>query len=125
MTSLNGNSQAATVMMQEKAQQWVNDMQNGYLHRHNVWLLLKVTLWPRIGYGICSSTATFEELSKALHQQYYQVLPLGGIVHTTTVESHTIDSDFCGMGLPHLGVEALIALLSKLLMHYGCNTATG
>ena len=30
-----------------------------------------------------------------------------------------------GVGLPHLGVEALIAMAIKLLMHYGCQTATG
>ena len=35
------------------------------------------------------------------------------------------DLGFYGMGLPHLGVEALIAMSNKLLMHYGCNTTTG
>jgi hypothetical protein len=60
-----------------------------------------------------------------LHHQYYQILPLGGIVHTTTVRSRTIDAGFFGVGLPHLGVEALIAMANKLLMHYGCQTATG
>ncbi len=29
------------------------------------------------------------------------------------------------MGLPHLGVKALIAMLNKLIMHYRCNTAVG
>jgi hypothetical protein len=32
---------------------------------------------------------------------------------------------FFGVGLPHLGVEVLIAMANKLLMHYGCRTATG
>jgi hypothetical protein len=64
-------------------------------------------------------------LSKALHQQYYQILPLDGIVPTTTAESRTINTGFYGMGLPHLGVEALIAMSKKLLMQYGCDTATG
>jgi hypothetical protein len=36
-----------------------------------------------------------------------------------------MDAGFFGVGLPHLGVEALITMLNKLLMHYGCNTATG
>jgi hypothetical protein len=43
----------------------------------------------------------------------------------TTVKSRTIDASFYGMGLPHLGVEALIVMSNKLLMHYGCDTATG
>ncbi len=67
MTSSDGDSWAAIVMIQEKAQQCVNNVQNGHLHRRNVWFLLKAQLWPRIGYGICSSTATFKELSTALH----------------------------------------------------------
>jgi hypothetical protein len=41
------------------------------------------------------------------------------------VDSQTIDAGFFGIGLPHLGVEALIAMTNKLLMHYGCKTATG
>jgi hypothetical protein len=36
-----------------------------------------------------------------------------------------MDTGFFGVGLPHIGVEALIAMSNKLLMHYGCNTATG
>jgi hypothetical protein len=41
------------------------------------------------------------------------------------MESRTIDAGFFGLGLLHLGVEALIAMTNKLLMHYGCKTATG
>jgi hypothetical protein len=41
------------------------------------------------------------------------------------VESRTIEVGFYGVGLPHLGVEALIAMSNKLIMHYGCNTAVG
>jgi hypothetical protein len=33
--------------------------------------------------------------------------------------------DFGGVGLPRLRVEALIAMANKLLMHYGCQMATG
>jgi hypothetical protein len=123
MTSPNGNCCAAIRMIQDKAQQWVNNVRNGNLHRHNVWFLLMFQLCPQIVYGLCSSTATFDELSNALRRQYYQILPLGGAVRTATTAS--IDSGFYGVGLPHLGVEALVAMSNKLLMHYGCNTATG
>jgi hypothetical protein len=78
MTSPNGDSCAVIMMMQDKAQQWVNDVRNGKLHRRNVWFSLKFQLLPRIVYGLCSSTATFEELGNALRKQYYQILPLGG-----------------------------------------------
>jgi hypothetical protein len=125
MTSPDGNSRAAIMMMQDKAQQWVNDVRNGKLHRRNVWFSLKFQLVPRITYGLCSSTASFDELSTAMRKQYYQILPLGGVVRTATIESRTIAPGFFGIGLPHLGVEALVAMSNKLLMHYGCDTATG
>ncbi len=97
---------------------------NGHLHRRNIWFSLKVQSWPWISYGLCSLTATFDKLEGALRCQYYQILPLCGVVQTTAVESRTIDAGFFGVGLPHLGVEALIAMANKLLMHYGCQTMT-
>jgi hypothetical protein len=41
------------------------------------------------------------------------------------VESRRINAGFFGIGLPHLGFKVLIAMTNKLLMHYGCKTATG
>jgi hypothetical protein len=67
MTSPDGNSAASLQMIQEKAQQWINAVRNGHLHRRNVWFLLKVQLWPRIGYGLCSLMVTFHDLESALH----------------------------------------------------------
>ncbi len=110
MTSPDGNSGASILLMQEKAQRLINAVRNGNLHRHNVWFSLKVQFWPQIGYGLCSSIASFDELDRALHWRYYQILPLGGVVRTTPVGSRTIDAGFFGVGLPHLGVEALIAM---------------
>jgi hypothetical protein len=78
-----------------------------------------------VGYEICSSAATSQELEGASRKQYYQILPLGGIVRITPVESRTIDVSLFGIGLPHLGVKALVAMSNKLLMHYGCKMATG
>jgi hypothetical protein len=125
MPSPDGNSAASIKMIQEKAQQWINTVWNGHLHQRNVWFLLKVQFWPRIGYGLCSSTATFQELENALHWQYFQILPLGRVVWTTPVESRSMDAEFFEVGLPHLGIEVLIAMANKLLMHYGCHTVTG
>ncbi len=125
MTSQDGNSSASIRMMLDNAQQWINDVRGGHLHHRNVWFLLKVQFCPQVGYGLCSLTASYQDLDRVLHRQYYQILPLGGIVQTTQVDSQTIDAGFFGIGLPHLGVKALIAMTNKLLMHYGCKTATG
>jgi hypothetical protein len=125
MTSPDRNSKASIRLMQEKAQKWINDVRNGHLQRRSVWFSLKVQFWPQVGCGLCSSTTIFAELEKALHRQYYQILPLSGVVRTTPMMSITIDAGFYGVGLPHIGIKALIAMTNKLLMHYGCKTATG
>ncbi len=125
MTLPDGDSLASIRMIQENAQIWINAVRNGHLHQRKVWFSLKVQFWPRIGYGLCSSMATFQELKKSLQRQYYQMLPLCGVVRSTPVGSRSVDVGFFGVGLPHLGVEALIAMSNKLLMHYGCDTATG
>ena len=98
MTSLNRDSRAAIKLIQDKAQQWVNDVQNGHLHDQNIWCSLKFQLCPRMLYGICSSAATFEELSKALQQQYHQILPLDRVACTTTVQSRTHQLRSLAMG---------------------------
>jgi hypothetical protein len=125
MTSLDGTTSASIRMMQDKSQQWINNVRNGHLHRQNVWFSLEKQFWPHIRHGLCSPTSIFQELDRALHRQYYQILPLGGVVGTTPVESRTIDAGFFSVGLPHLGVETSITMTNKLLMHYGCKTATG
>jgi hypothetical protein len=125
MTLPDGNSGASIQLMQEKAQNWINAMRSGHLHRRNVRFSLKVQFRPQVKYGLCSTTATFSKLEQALHWQYYQILPLGGVVRSTPVGSRMIDTGFYGVGLLHVGIEALIAMTNKLLMHYGCSTATG
>jgi hypothetical protein len=125
LTSLNGSSAGAILQMQEKAQQWVNAARNGHLRRRNVWFLLGVQFWPWVGYSLCNSTATYDELEHALQKQYYQILLLGGVIRMVPLNFQKLDAGFYCPGLPHPGIEALIAMSSKLLMHFGCRTALG
>jgi hypothetical protein len=67
----------------------------------------------------------FHKIDNALCRQYYQLLPLYRVVMSTSVESQTMDAGFFRISLPHLGMEALVAMANKLLMHYGCKTTTG
>jgi hypothetical protein len=82
-----------------------------------------VQFWPRVGYSLCSSTATYGKLENALQKQYYQILPVGWIIRNAPLDSRMVDAWFFCPGLPHPGVEALIAMTNKLLMHYGCRSA--
>ena len=78
-----------------------------------------------MGYRLCGSIASLNDLDRCLHRQYYQMLPLCGVVRTAPIGGRTLDAGFFGIGLPHLGVEALVSMSNKLLMHYGCDGATG
>ena len=82
MTSPDEGSSGAIQQMQEKAQQWLDTARNGHLHRRNVWFLLGVEFWPRLGYSLCNSTATYEDLEYSLQKQYYHILPLGGVIRS-------------------------------------------
>jgi hypothetical protein len=48
-TSPDGNSSASIEMMRDKAQQWINNVRSGHLYQRNIWFLLKVQFWPRVG----------------------------------------------------------------------------
>ena len=53
------------------------------------------------------------------------MLPLGGIVSKANRGIRQLNRGFYGTGFPHLGVEATLEQVNKLLIHYGCQTALG
>ncbi len=125
LTSLDSDSASAILQMQEKAQQWVDAVRNSHLHQRNVWFLLGVQFWPWVGFSICNSMATYDELEHALQRQYFQILPLGGVIRMVPLDCRMLDTGFYCPGLPHPGVEALIVMTNKLLMHFECRMAFG
>jgi hypothetical protein len=77
MTSPDGTSSGAIQQMQEKVQQWVNAVRNGHIHRQNVWYSL-VHFWPWVGYSLCNSTASYEELEKLIAKTVLPSSSAGG-----------------------------------------------
>ena len=69
--------------------------------------------------------STFDELSQCLKKQYWQLLPLGGIIRSAKKEIRQTSLGFYGAGCPHPGVECDIAQVNKLLMHFGCPSTLG
>ena len=69
--------------------------------------------------------ASLEELEGALKKQYHKMISKGGLRRTAKREIRQLGRGFYGAGLPHAGVEAVIAQCNKLLMHYGCQSSTG
>ena len=124
-TCPSGKADESIKVIQKKAQEWIDRAKEGKLKRRDVWFLLKHQLWPRLKYGLCSSTASYTQLTHCLKKQWWQLLPLGGIIRTARTPIRQTSHGFYGAGCPHPGVEACIEQINKLLMHFGCPSSTG
>ena len=125
MTCPSGDPSAALHRVQEKAQGWIDEVTNAGLPRRNIWFLVDHQFHPKVMFGCSTITANFNALTLALHRQYYQLLPMGGIRRSVKTEVRYLGKWFYGSGCPHLGVECLVGQLKKLLTHYGCQTVVG
>ena len=117
MTCPTGSSAAALGRMQQQGQEKLS-------HR-NMWFMMDRQFWPRVGYGISSTSASWEELDQCLRRVYWQLVPRGGVRGTAAVPLHQLDKGFYGIGCPHPGVEYLVAQIFKLLVHYSCQSGLG
>jgi hypothetical protein len=120
-----GDPAGAIAAMTSKAQEWVDKAKECSLKRRDVWFLLDRQFWPRAGYGICCLSAEHTLLEKCLSKQYFEILPMGGVIRTAPAPVRTLGKGFYGVGCPHVGVECTIQQVSKLLMHYGCESNVG
>ncbi len=90
-----------------------------------MWFMVDQIFWPRVGCGICSTSASWEELDQCLRRVYWQLVPRGGVQGSAAVPLRQLDRGFYGIGCPHPGVKCLIAQITKLLVHYGCQSSLG
>ncbi len=60
-----------------------------------------------------------------LQRVYWQLAPKGGVRQSALALLRQLDRGFYSMGCPHLGVECLVAQITKLLIHYGCRSGLG
>lgn len=111
--------------MGTKAQDWVARAGEGKLRRRDIWFLMDHQLWPSAGYSLSSCLASWDDLDKCLDRQYWQAIPLGGMVRSAPRALRQLDRGFFGVGCHHPGVECLIGQLNKLIMHYGCPSFLG
>jgi hypothetical protein len=74
---------------------------------------------------VSSVSAPFGILEECLMKTYYDILPLCGIRRSVRKELRQLDRGFYGIGLPHPGVECLVAQINKLLVHYGSSSGLG
>ncbi len=118
-----GLNKAAIERMQSQGQEWVDKITN--LSKLNTWFMVDRQFWPRLGYGICDNTATWEELDSCLQRVYWHLAPKGGVRRLAPSILRQLDRGFYSMGCSHPGVECLVAQITKLLIHYGCRSGLG
>ena len=81
-TCPNGNPAGAVGKMRSKAQDWIDRAKEGKLTRRDVWFMLDVSFRPSVGYGLCVNTVEHDLLQSCLKKQYWQLIPLGGVIRT-------------------------------------------
>ncbi len=79
MTCPLGSNKAGLNRMQMQCQEWVDRIASRKMSRRNMWFMADRQLWPRVGYGICNNTATWEELEGCFKCVYWQMIPKGGV----------------------------------------------
>eukprot|EP00956_Cyclotella_meneghiniana_P010074 scaffold13929_cov79-Cyclotella_meneghiniana.AAC.4 len=112
-------------LMRDKAMAWVNTAKTSGLNRRDVHFSVERKMWPKISYGLCANSAPYNEIVQAMHKPYHTLCALGGLVRSAKRELRYLDGGFYGFGLPHWGIEAIIASVNKILTHYGCESILG
>ena len=125
MTCPTGSSASALTRMQHQGQEWIDRVISGKVGRRSVWHMMDCQFRPRVGYAIGNNSASLKDLNCCLQRIYWQILPRGGVQRSAPTGLRQLDRGFYGIGCPNPGVECLIAQVSKLLIHYGCQSGLG
>jgi hypothetical protein len=125
MTCPSGCSKGSIKYMQTKGIAWKDMIKVRKLSHRNVWFMLEKQLWPRISFGLCEVTASYQKLSECLMKIYYKTHPQGGIRRTARRGTRQLVARFYGVGCPDPAIECPIAQLKKLIMHYGSQSCLG
>ncbi len=87
--------------MLTKSRDWQDMIQVGKLSRQYIWLMLVKQIWPRVLYGLCAISASYNELSGCLMKVYSQIHLQGRIRRLSRRGIHQFDLVFYGVGCPH------------------------
>ena len=79
MTCPLGSNKATLSRMKSQCEEWFNRLSLGALSRRDVWFMCEVQLWPRVGYGRCNNTSSWEELDSCLNVSLGKICRKGGI----------------------------------------------
>jgi hypothetical protein len=79
MTCPTGSSAAELGKMQQQGQEWEDRVKSRKLSHCNMRFMVDCRFRPRVGYGICNNSATWDELDQCLTRVYWQIVPRGGV----------------------------------------------
>ena len=91
MTCPSGAYKGAFKRIKTRAQEWVDQVKNGKMHRRQVWFSVDRQYWPKVGYGLSSIAAPFAQLANCLDGPHHQLLPYGGVIRTCKKAIRQID----------------------------------
>jgi hypothetical protein len=120
-----GLADAVLKNTKDKALEWANQCKNSHLCPRDVHFAVERKFWPKVKYGLCAITATYQDLVAAMDKPYYEILPLGGVIRSAKRELRAMDSGFYGVGLPHWGIESTIECINKMMTHVGAKSMVG
>ena len=120
-----GKQDEAIKKMQDKADEWIGRAKDSHLGRRDIWFLVERQLWMGLKYGLCCNSSKWSVIEDVLRKQWFQLVPMGGVIRSAPVPLRQMDAGFYGVGCPHVGVECFIEQANKLLMHYGCPSSIG
>ena len=120
-----GVASSSLELVKEKALKWANQSRNSHLPPRDMHFGVHRKFWPKVKYGLCANTASFDELVGAMHKPYHLMCSVGGVVQSAKREIRYLDDGFYGVGFPHWGIEAIVESVNKLMTHVGTKTMVG
>ena len=112
-------SQASLSQMKAKSLEWADLSRKSHLPPRDLHFAVDRKFWPKVKYGLCAVTASYDELVEAMHKPYHSMCSVGGVAQSAKRELRYLDSGFYGVGFPHWGIESLIESINKVMTHVG------
>ena len=94
-----------TELMKSKAMEWAGQAKSSKLHLRDIHFCVNCKFWPKVKYGLCANSDSYDSLVQAMWKPYYLLCLLGGVVRSAKQELRWLDTGFYRVGLPHWGIE--------------------
>jgi hypothetical protein len=125
MQALDRNMTAQLETLQKAADQWGEQIRDGWIPRNLARKALNMMIWPSQRYPLPSSNLT-EQQGEQIYKVFYRnILPSLGACHNYPMVFRHAPAALNGLALPHPYVEQGIAHICMVLMHGTIDTPTG